>query len=49
MFVSYALGLVVLLLVVGLVLYLTTARSYKSSKTVANSYDQWTQDGNLEF
>ena len=49
MFVSYALGLVVLLLVVGLVLYLTTARSYKSSKTVANSYDQWTQDGILEF
>lgn len=49
MFVYYALGLIAMLLVVGTVIYLATPRSYTSSKTVANSYDQWTQDGILEF
>ncbi|GAB4230224.1 MAG: methyltransferase domain-containing protein [Stanieria sp.] len=34
---------------VGITLYLITARSYQSSETVANSYDEWTQDGILEF
>lgn len=29
--------------------YLITPRSYESSETVANSYDEWTQDGILEF
>ncbi len=49
MYLYYALGLLALLLVIGLVIYLITARSYESSETVANSYDQWTQDGILEF
>ena len=39
----------ILLLVVGIALYLTTDRSYESSDTVANSYDDWTEDGILEF
>lgn len=37
------------LVVIGIVLYLATARRYKSSGTVARSYDQWTNDGILEF
>ncbi len=45
----YVLGALVVLLIVGILVYLATPRSYKSSKTVANSYDQWTQDGILEF
>ena len=48
MVVYFALGLVAVLLV-GIVVYLATPRSYKSSNTVANSYDEWTQDGILEF
>ncbi len=43
------LGLLVLLLIIGIVIYLATPRRYQSSQTVANSYDQWTQDGILEF
>lgn len=38
-----------LLLVIGIAAYLLSARKYKSSATVANSYDQWTLDGILEF
>ncbi|MEH2277471.1 MAG: methyltransferase domain-containing protein [Nostoc sp.] len=38
-----------LLLVVGITTYSLTARKYQSSATVANSYDQWTTDGILEF
>ena len=38
-----------LLLVVGIATYFLTARKYQSSATVANSYDQWTTDGILEF
>ncbi len=49
MYLYYLLGFLVLLLVVGIVLYLLTPRSYESSETVANSYDEWTQDGILEF
>ncbi|CCH67740.1 2-methyl-6-phytyl-1,4-benzoquinone methyltransferase / 2-methyl-6-solanyl-1,4-benzoquinone methyltransferase [Richelia intracellularis HH01] len=45
----YALLLTVLILVVGTIIYLITPRSYKSSETVANSYNAWTQDGILEF
>ena len=37
------------LVVIGIVLYLATARRYESSGTVARSYDQWTNDGILEF
>ena len=34
---------------IALVLYLTTARKYQSSSSVADAYDQWTEDGILEF
>lgn len=43
------LGIVLTLVVVGTISYLTTARRYQSSDSVANSYDQWTEDGILEF
>lgn len=45
----YALGFLSLLLVAGIALYLISARRYQSSDSVANSYDQWTEDGILEF
>ncbi|TVP64561.1 MAG: methyltransferase domain-containing protein [Leptolyngbya sp. LCM1.Bin17] len=45
----WGLGLVLLLLAVGLMAYLLTARKYQSSASVAKSYDEWTQDGILEF
>ncbi|MGK7933007.1 MAG: methyltransferase domain-containing protein [Microcystaceae cyanobacterium] len=45
----YVLGAVASLLLGGIIVYLMTARSYESSETVANSYDQWTDDGILEF
>ncbi len=44
-----ALGLLLLLLTLGLAIYLITARPYQSSNSVANSYDEWTEDGILEF
>ncbi|MEO1431155.1 MAG: methyltransferase domain-containing protein [Cyanobacteria bacterium J06632_19] len=34
---------------IGIAAYFQTARKYQSSATVANSYDQWTLDGILEF
>lgn len=37
------------LVVVGIAVYLLTARSYNSADSVATSYDQWTEDGILEF
>jgi len=37
------------LLAIGIALYLATARRYQSSSSVANAYDQWTDDGILEF
>lgn len=43
------LGILFGLLAVGAVFYLLTPRRYESSNTVANSYDQWTEDGILEF
>lgn len=45
----YPLGFLVVSLAMGIVLYLMTPRRYQSSDTVANSYDEWTQDGILEF
>lgn len=45
----YFLGCFALLAVIGLAIYLLTARRYQSSDSVANSYDQWTEDGILEF
>jgi MPBQ/MSBQ methyltransferase len=44
-----ALGFLFLLLATAIALYLITARRYQSSSTVASSYDQWTEDGILEF
>ncbi len=44
-----ALGFLFTLLIVSIVLYLITTRRYQSSNSVANSYDQWTEDGILEF
>lgn len=44
-----ALGLLFFLLILGVVVYLITARRYQSSNSVAHSYDQWTEDGILEF
>lgn len=43
------LGLFVAVLTFLVALYLITARRYQSSNSVANSYDEWTQDGILEF
>jgi len=40
---------VLLLLVIGIGVYFLTPRKYQSSATVANSYDEWTDDGILEF
>ena len=45
----YFLGLLLILLIAGIALYLLTARRYQSSESVANSYDEWTEDGILEF
>ena len=45
----YILGLLLILLIVGIAIYLFTARSYQSADSVANSYDEWTEDGILEF
>jgi MPBQ/MSBQ methyltransferase len=45
----YILGLLVLILIVGVVIYLLTPRNYESADSVANSYDEWTEDGILEF
>ncbi|MCU0541991.1 MAG: methyltransferase domain-containing protein [Oscillatoriaceae cyanobacterium Prado104] len=44
-----ALGLLLALSIAGVALYLITARPYQSSNSVANSYDEWTEDGILEF
>jgi MPBQ/MSBQ methyltransferase len=44
-----ALGVVLLLLTLSITIYLITGRRYQSSDSVANSYDEWTEDGILEF
>jgi MPBQ/MSBQ methyltransferase len=46
---SLILGLLIALPIIGVVLYLMTPRRYQSSDSVANSYDEWTEDGILEF
>ncbi|NEO72866.1 methyltransferase domain-containing protein [Moorena sp. SIO3H5] len=43
------LGILLALLIVGIAFYLLTPRRYQSSDSVANSYDDWTNDGILEF
>jgi MPBQ/MSBQ methyltransferase len=45
----FAFGLLLGLLTIGIAFYLISARRYQSSNSVANSYDQWTEDGILEF
>ncbi len=37
------------LLILSVIIYLLTPRNYESAETVANSYDEWTEDGILEF
>ncbi|BAZ44051.1 cyclopropane-fatty-acyl-phospholipid synthase [Chondrocystis sp. NIES-4102] len=46
---SNILVFLVVLLALGIAVYLLTARRYQSADSVANSYDQWTEDGILEF
>ncbi|MEQ8996190.1 MAG: methyltransferase domain-containing protein [Coleofasciculus sp. B1-GNL1-01] len=43
------LGLLLGLFAIAILLYLVTGRRYQSSESVVNSYDQWTEDGILEF
>lgn len=38
-----------LLIVTGIIIYLLTPRRYQTTDSVATSYDEWTQDGILEF
>lgn len=45
----YVLGILIVLAIVGIAIYLLTPRSYESGDSVANSYDEWTEDGILEF
>ena len=45
----WAIILLLGLLVLGVVLYLWFPRKYQSADSVANSYDDWTNDGILEF
>jgi MPBQ/MSBQ methyltransferase len=44
-----AVVLLLVILLIGLVLYVRAARTYQSADSVANSYDDWTNDGILEF
>jgi len=43
------LAILLILIVSGIVLYLATPRRYLSSRSVVSSYDNWTEDGILEF
>ncbi|NEQ99401.1 MAG: methyltransferase domain-containing protein, partial [Cyanothece sp. SIO2G6] len=43
------LGLVVAGVAIAFIIYLVSARTYQSSASVANAYDQWTDDGILEY
>ncbi|NJL52678.1 MAG: methyltransferase domain-containing protein [Hydrococcus sp. SU_1_0] len=45
----YLLGLLIIIVVAGVAIYLLTPRNYESAESVANSYDEWTEDGILEF
>ncbi len=44
-----AVGFVLAVLMAGLTMYLRSARQYQSADTVATAYDQWTEDGILEY
>ncbi len=43
------LAILLALVTLGTIFYFITARRYQSSDSVANSYDQWTDDGILEY
>jgi MPBQ/MSBQ methyltransferase len=43
------LELILGVLTIGIAVYLLTARPYQSANSVATSYDEWTEDGILEF
>ena len=43
------LGIILIVLIIGIIFYFISARRYQSGDSVANSYDQWTEDGILEF
>ncbi len=45
----YLLGLLILVFAVAIAIYLLTPRNYESAESVATSYDEWTEDGILEF
>ena len=45
----YILGFFLILLTLGIGFYLISPRRYQSSDSVANSYDEWTEDGILEY
>ena len=42
-------GALLFLLLLGLAIYLRSPRKYQTADSVANSYDDWTNDGILEF
>ncbi|MGC9527756.1 MAG: methyltransferase domain-containing protein [Limnospira sp.] len=46
---AFGIGLLLTLTIIAIALYLATARKYQSADSVANAYDQWTEDGILEF
>jgi MPBQ/MSBQ methyltransferase len=45
----FPLEVLLILLAIAIALYLIFARKYQSAESVANAYDEWTQDGILEF
>jgi MPBQ/MSBQ methyltransferase len=45
----FVLQLLLALSLLGIAVYLLTPRRYQSSDSVATSYDEWTEDGILEF
>ncbi|NJK60729.1 MAG: methyltransferase domain-containing protein [Oscillatoriales cyanobacterium SM2_1_8] len=46
---GWLLGGLALLVAIGVGIYLATPRTYQSGESVAQSYDDWTTDGILEF
>lgn len=45
----FGISLILTILLISIALYLATGRKYQSTDSVANAYDQWTEDGILEF
>jgi len=46
---SLTLEIILISLTIGITIYLLSPRKYQSADSVANSYDEWTDDGILEF